>query len=199
MNSLQLAEAGIQHAAPGCGPDYSAQLRAPLLMEIKTMLRQMALDVAGGPDAHLLRKDFTVALAAGVADLNTAAAIQAPDPLLLEFVSEATITHPSYTSPLIYVSSLARLRLGSWPAAFCHFAVEGLKLYTLAGEDEQEPADRLAALTGNLAISGNCIPLLSSVPKTKEGEMIERAQAAAVVLVKQMKYVENPTPTRKGS
>ncbi len=130
------------------GPEIEAAL--------PTCLNRFADSVAADPKLReLLSKNFVITLASGVGNLTTA--FTATEPLIIEQMEQADVTHTSSTLPLQPLPDITSLRLPHSKMVI-YYTVHGQELHT------RNTDGSLTSLTGSVNIHGSYVPSLADVP-----------------------------------
>ena len=142
------------------GPEVDAALPAALNAFGDKIAKDARPDIR-----NLLRKDFSVTITSGTGSLSTA--FTASEPLIAENVKDGNLYVTSGTTPCQWLPDRTQLGL-TRPAFFIYYTIDGTTLRTRNITDGS-----LTSLSTTMTVTGNYVPLLSSVPSQLEDELVE--------------------------
>lgn len=165
MTSQQLIERATKRF-----PQVDLELRSRLYVLIPDALKSLGYQVMNSNDPMVkqkLIKDFTVTASAGTASLTTP--LTASEPMILESLKSATMTHSTSDYPFQHLFDRQSLVLDRPSFGLIYDWVNGNTLRT------RDTDGSLTALSGTVTISANYVPILTTVSgdQTLEEMLVE--------------------------
>lgn len=159
------ARLGLEDVEPRSDVEFN------ILQHIPTALQNLAEKIARDPRPdirNLLRKDFSVTVTSGIGSLTTA--LTASEPLLINEIKAGNLFVTSGTTPCQWLPDRTQLGL-TRPNFFIWYTVDLSTIRT------RNTDGLLTSLNTTITLSGNYVPLLSSVPATLEDEFLDSLMA----------------------